>query len=115
MANLTGFQKDHKGIFINKDPDANIEYSIDFVDYLNTGDSLSSKTVTIGTISGDSAPLAFPTGAGTDVAISGTKVVFRVNGGTVNNIYPIEVKIVTANGDTDARHFRIVVKDKQLA
>ena len=31
MANLTGFRKDHKGIFINKDPDANIEYSIEHV------------------------------------------------------------------------------------
>ena len=110
MANLalTGFQKDQQGIFILKDSDANIKYSLDFVDYLNTGDSLATVTVTIGTITGDAAPLAFPTGAGTDVAI------FRVNAGTTGNIYPIEVKITTANGDTDARHFRIVVKDKGL-
>jgi hypothetical protein len=116
MANLalTGFQRDNTGIFINKDPDANIEYALDFVDYLNTGDSLSSVTVTIGTISGDLAPLAFPTGAGTDVNISGTKAIFRVNAGTAGNIYPIQVQITTANGDTDSRHFRIVVKDKGL-
>tara|TARA_R110002020_G_scaffold283575_2_gene499255 strand:+ start:553 stop:906 length:354 start_codon:yes stop_codon:yes gene_type:complete len=116
MANLslTGFARDQQGIFVVKDPDANIEYALDFVDYLNTGDSLSNKTVTIGTISGDSAPLAFPTGAGTDVAISGTKVIFRVNAGTTGNIYPIQVQIITANGDTDSRHFRIVVKDKGL-
>tara|TARA_B100000900_G_scaffold355859_1_gene325310 strand:+ start:1844 stop:2197 length:354 start_codon:yes stop_codon:yes gene_type:complete len=116
MANLalTGYQKDAQGIFILKDSDANIKYSLDFVDYLNTGDSLATVTVTIGTISGDSAPLAFPTGSGTDVNISGTKAIFRVHAGTTGNIYPIEVKITTANGDTDARHFRIVVKDKGL-
>jgi len=116
MANLalTGFQKDQQGIFIVKDPDANIEYSLDFVDYLNTGDSLSTATVTIGTISGDAAPLAFPTGAGTDVNISGTKAILRVSAGTAGNIYPIQVQITTANGDTDSRHFRIVVKDKGL-
>ena len=52
MANLslTGFEKDNKGIFATKDPDANIEYALDFVDYLNTGDSLSSATVTIGVL-----------------------------------------------------------------
>ena len=116
MANLslTGFARDQKGIFVVKDPDANIEYALDFVDYLNTGDSLSNKSVTIGTIAGDSSPLAFPTGAGTDVSISGTKVILRVNAGTAGNVYPIQVQITTANGDTDSRHFRIVVKDKGL-
>ena len=75
MANLalTGFQKDQQGIFILKDSDANIKYSLDFVDYLNTGDSLATVTVTIGTITGDAAPLAFPTGAGTDVSIQGQR------------------------------------------
>ena len=117
MANLslTGFEKDNKGIFATKDPDANIEYALDFVDYLNTGDSLSSVTVTIGTITGDAAPLAFPTNAGTDVSISGTKAILRVSAGTAGNIYPIEVKIVTADGDTDSRHFRLIVKNKELA
>lgn len=116
MANLalTGYQRDNSGIFIVKDPDANLPYSLDYTDYLASGDSLSSTTVTIGTISGDSAPLAFPTGSGTDVTISGTKVIFRLNAGTAGNIYPIEVKIVTSNGDTDSRHFRIVVKNKEL-
>lgn len=116
MANLslTGFQRDQQGIFIDKDPDANITYALGFVDYLQAGDSLTSATVTLGTISGDSAPLAFPTGAGTDVSISGTKVILRVNAGTAGNIYPVEVKIVTNDGDTDARHFRIVVKNKEL-
>jgi hypothetical protein len=115
MADLTGFQKDITGIYINKDPDANLTYALDFVDYLAQGDSLSTATVTIGTISGDSAPLAFPTSAAADVSVAGTKVIFRVNAGTAGYIYPIQVTITTADGDTDSRHFRIVVKDKQLS
>ena len=116
MANLalTGFKKSNSYIYIEKDPDANLTYALDWVDYLATGDSLSTATVTIGTIAGDATPLAFPTNAATDVSVAGTKVIFRVNGGTVDNIYPIEVKVVTADGDTDARHFRIVVKNKEL-
>lgn len=112
--NLTGFLKDNTGIYYQKDPDSNITLALDFVDYLQANDSLDTASVTLGTISGDAAPLAFPTNAATDVNISGTKVIFRVNGGTAGNIYPVEVKITTNEGDTDARHFRIVVKDKQL-
>lgn len=116
MANLalTGFKRDNQGIYIEKDPDANITYALDYVDYLNTGDSLSTATVTLGTITGDPAPLAFPTSQATDTTVAGTKVIFRVEAGTAGNIYPIQVQITTADGDTDSRHFRIVVKDKGL-
>lgn len=111
---LTGFLKDSQGIFYTKDPDANITLALDFVDYLQTGDSLANATVTLGTIANDASPLAFPTGAVADVTISGTRVIFRVHQGTANKIYPVEVSITTTNGDTDSRHFRIVVKDKGL-
>lgn len=114
MAALTGFLRDNTGIYVIKDPDANLRYALDFVNYLNSGDSISTATVTIGTITGDTDPLQHPTGAGTDVAIVGDKVTLRVEGGTDGNVYPIKVKITTAQGDTDSRVFRIVVKDKQL-
>ncbi len=120
MADLTGYQKDNKGIFIIKDPDASIEYALDFTEYLNNGDTIvddssaSSPVVTIGTISGDSAPLTHPNGHGTDVQATTTKVTFRVSGGTAGNVYPIEVKIATSAGDIDSRHFRIICKDKGL-
>ena len=113
MANLTGFKSDNKGLYITKDSQANVKYGMDWTDYLNTGDSLSSAVVTIETISGDSAPLALPTDASTDVTITGKIVSVRLNGGTDGNVYNVRVKIVTANGDTDARHFRVVVGDRQ--
>ena len=119
MADLTGFKKDNTGIYIYKDPDANIQYALDFTNYLNTGDTIlddstGEPTVTLGTISGDASPLAFPTSHATDVSATTTKVTFRVNAGTAGNVYPVEVKIVTSAGDTDVRHFRIICKDKGL-
>tara|TARA_S200002703_G_scaffold118899_1_gene104612 strand:+ start:247 stop:591 length:345 start_codon:yes stop_codon:yes gene_type:complete len=113
MANLTGFKSDNKGLFITKDSDANVKYGLDWTDWLPTGDSLSSCTVTIETISGDASPLALPTDAATDVTITGAVTNIRLNGGTDGNIYNIKAKIVTSQGNTDARHFRIVVEDKQ--
>lgn len=119
MSDLTGFLRDNIGIYIIKDPDANIQYAIDFTNYLNTGDTIlddstGEPTVTLGTISGDASPLAFPTSHATDVTATTTQVTFRVNAGTAGNVYPIEVKIVTSAGDTDSRHFRIICEDKQL-
>ena len=119
MSDLTGFLRDNIGIYIIKDPDANIEYALVFTNYLNTGDTIlddstGAPTVTLGTISGDASPLAFPTSHATDVSATTTKVTFRVNAGTAGNAYPVEVKIVTSAGDTDVRHFRIICKDKQL-
>ena len=115
MANLTGFLRDNKGAYIHKDPDANLVYGVDFTDYLNAGDNLTSATVTIQSITGDSSPLQQPTATSTDVSISGnSQVNIRLEGGTVGNEYTIDTKVVTANGDTDSRRFRIIVQRKHL-
>ena len=115
MANLTGFRTDNDGLYAVKDPASNIQYGLDFTDYLNAGDSVSSATVSISTITGDAAPLALPTDAATDVTITGgTLVNVRVNGGSVQNVYTIKVTIVTTQGDTDARSFRVIVQEKKL-
>ncbi len=114
MANLTGFKRDNKGIFIEKDPTAKIVYGLDFTDYLVSGDAVASAVATIETISGDSSPLALPTDASTDVFINSNLVSVRLHNGTSGSVYNVAIKITTNNGDIDSRHFRVVVKDKQL-
>lgn len=114
MANLTGFKRDNKGAYIEKHPTANIKYGIDWTDYLNSGDAVATATVTIESITGDSAPLQFPTDAATDVEIAGNIVSTRLEGGTSGNVYDVDVKITTSNGDTDSRRFRIVIGPKHL-
>jgi hypothetical protein len=115
VANLTGFKRDNDGAYIEKAPTANLQYAIDFTDYLNSGDSISSATVAISTASGDSTnDLRLPTNAATDVIVTNPVVNIRLHNGTVGNIYNIRCKITTSYGDVDARHFRIVVKDKVL-
>tara|TARA_R100001594_G_scaffold146521_1_gene198018 strand:+ start:1443 stop:1787 length:345 start_codon:yes stop_codon:yes gene_type:complete len=114
MANLTGFKRDNKGAYIEKHPSANVQYGLDFGDYLNSGDSISSATVSIESISGDAAPIALPTNASTDVVVAQAVVNVRLNGGTSGNEYNIDVSITTTNGDTDVRRFRIIVGPKHL-
>ena len=115
MANLTGFRSDNAGLFATKDPASNIQYGLDFTDYLASGDTVSSATVAISTVTGDAAPLQLPTSAIADVNITGgTLVNVRVSGGSVQNVYTIKITIVTQQGDTDARSFRVIVQEKTL-
>ncbi|MAG25900.1 hypothetical protein CMI47_10015 [Candidatus Pacearchaeota archaeon] len=115
MANLTGFRRDNDGLFATKDPSSNIQWGLDFTDYLASGDSISSASATISTVTGDSTPLDFPTNMATDVYITGGKLVsIRLEAGSVQNVYTIKVTIVTAQGDTDARSFRVIVQEKTL-
>jgi hypothetical protein len=114
MANLTGFKKDLKGAYIEKHPSANIQYGVDWTDYLNSGDAISTASVAIETITGDAAPLALPTNAATDVVVSGAVVNIRLEGGTTGNEYNVDVQITTTNGDTDVRRFRIIIGPKHL-
>jgi hypothetical protein len=115
MANLTGFKRDNTSIFIVKDPASNIQYGLDFTDYLNTGDTITSASATISTVTGDASPLSFPTNMATDVFVTNSRLVnIRLRNGSVDNIYTIKVTIITAQGDTDARSFRIKVEQKLL-
>lgn len=114
MANLTGFKRDHKGAYIEKHPSANIQYGIDWTDYLNSGDNINTASVSIESITGDASPLQLPTDAATDVVIAGAVVNVRLEGGTSGNEYDIDITINTANGDTDVRRFRIVIGPKHL-
>ena len=115
MANLTGAKRDRDGLYFTKDPASNVQFGLDWTDYLASGDSVYSATVSISTVTGDASPLALPTDAATDVTISSGKVVsVRVHNGSVQNVYTVKVTIVTSQGDTDARSFRVVVEEKTL-
>jgi len=109
MATLTGFQQDRVGHFIVKDPYAVLDYSLDWTNWMPTGDTISTISVTAETISGDAAPLAIDSSTNTSYIATAT-----ISGGTVGNIYNIEYKINTTNGLKDSRNFRIKVVERQI-
>jgi hypothetical protein len=115
MSEITGFNKDSQGIFIVKDPTANVAYTLDWTNYLETGVIITSASVTIQTLAGDTSPLAHPTSPATDITITdGNKVSMRLHNGESGKVYNIACTIVNDAGDTDTRHFRVVVKDAVL-
>lgn len=109
MATLTGFQQDRVGHFIEKDPYAVLDYSLDWTNWMPSGDTISAITITAETIAGDSAPLAVDSSTNTDFIATA-----NISGGTVGNIYNVEYKITTTNGLKDSRNFRIKVVERQI-
>lgn len=80
---------------MTKDPDDVADFAVDFAPLLATGETLSNPTVVVPTgvtltPAGKPAP-----------AVSGTKVVFWLSGGTSQSVYPVDVEADTSGG----RHF----------
>ena len=109
MATLTGYKRDNLGIYIDKDPLAELDYSLDWSEYTQSGDSISTASWSIDAISGDASPLA--TGASSVVGDTTTVI---ISGGSVGNIYTVRCTITTTEGLTDRRSFRISVKNITL-
>jgi len=108
MATLTGFQQDRVGHFIEKDPFAVLDYTLDWTNWLPSGYNLSSITVTAETISGDAAALTIDSSTNTNKLATAF-----ISGGTVGNVYNVEYKITATKGGAtsikDSRNFRIKV------
>jgi hypothetical protein len=103
----TGFKRDITGNWISKDPGATLQYSIDWSDWLPTGDTISTSTFVQ-----ESTHTANVTLSGTSTANGVTSVV--IAGGAAGQIYTIRNTIVTADNNTDVRRFRIRVENRYL-
>lgn len=108
MATLTGFKQDRVGVYIEKDPYAVLDYSLDWENWMPSGEVISTITVTAETISGDAAPLVVDSSTNTNYIVTA-----YLSGGTAGNIYNLEYRIVTDNAKKDSRNIRIKVIERQ--
>ena len=84
-----------------KDPDAVLDYAFDWSDWLATGETISSHTITTETgLTKDS-----------DSESSGVVTVW-LSGGTAGEDYDVACKIVTSASRTDERTMTIRVKNR---
>ena len=125
MATLTGYKRDIDGLYIDKDPEAVLKYTIDWTNWLASGEQIvASNTITINsvpttfntdvvpeTISGDANPLVREAFV---IANNGKSITMTLHGGTAGNIYKVTNTIVTDEFEVEEKFFRIVVKDRSL-
>lgn len=110
MSTITGYKKDTVGTYIDKDPGARLVYSMDWSEWLPTGDTVSTVTYTISTISGDATPIV----KHTEGVEGGTVSFVELSGGTAKEIYTVTANITTVDGNTDVRRFRLKVNQRYL-
>lgn len=109
MPSLTGYKKDQVGSYIEKDPYAVLDYTLDWTNWMPSSDTISSISITAETISGDSAPLTIDSTTNNNYLATA-----NISGGTAGNIYNVEYKIDTTNGLKDSRNIRIKILERQV-
>jgi len=100
----TGFYQTIQGLTIEKDPEANLTYTLDWANWLPQGDSISSATWVVSTRANDPDPLIKVSNG-----IQGTKTYIRLNNGQDGKTYMVTAQVTTTDGLVDRRYFRVKV------
>lgn len=89
------------GIQVPKDPDSVLDYKWKFDDWLPTGDTIASRSVTV------------PSGITKDSDSNDTtSVTVWLSGGTAGNTYGVTVRATTTQGRTVDRTVNFVVAER---
>jgi hypothetical protein len=102
--NRTGFYQTNTGLEIDKDVEAVMIYTFDWSNWLDEGDTISTVEYSAAARRNDPTPLTISDSGITD---SSTDTYVTLGGGQVGKIYIITAKVVTDNGLTDRRNFRV--------
>ena len=86
MTQLTGFRTDRLGAFIDKDPDATLDYSMDWSDWLAQGDALATQEWRVSTIAGDASPMSVTSSSLNGVTATTTAIVTGGTAGTSGQV-----------------------------
>ena len=105
--NRAGFEVTSTGLQITKDPEAQLIYTFNWGDYLESGDGLSTVDYTVAARRNDPTPPTIVT-----EGITGDKTYVELSGGQKDKTYIVTCKITTSNGITDRRNFRVKVLDR---
>jgi len=109
MTQLTGFKTDRIGSYIEKDPQAKLDYTMDWSDWLPSGDPLQSAEWRVSTVTNDTANVIIH--SNTTSGITGLSTAI-ISGGSAGNTYTVTCRITTTNGLIDERYFRLSVRDR---
>lgn len=95
-----------------KDPNARLDYTIDWASWLTNGDFLFSSTWSVEAIAGDAAPLAIVADPGGNPAFDNLTATVWVEGGTRGKTYTVTNAVVTQDGRQDERSIFILIGNK---
>ena len=106
MMRRSGFEQTNQGLWIDKDVEAQLQYTLDWSEWLETGDTVASVVYDVAARRNDPTPL---TTVSSGVNDTNTKTYIELSGGQVDKVYIVTAKVTTANGLVDRRNFRVNV------
>jgi hypothetical protein len=111
MANLrrTGFEETNQGLWATKDTEAQLIYTLDWTNWLEAGDTVSTVVYTVAARRNDPTPL---TNVSNGKSGDSKKTYIELGAGQADKVYIITAKVTTTNGLIDRRNFRVEVIDR---
>ncbi len=107
--NRTGFYQTNTGLSIDKDVEAQLIYTFDWSEWLNTGDTITAVEYTVAARRNDPTPVTIEDEG---IADSGTDSYVELAGGQADKAYTVTAQVTTANGLIDRRSFRLNVVER---
>lgn len=107
MTNRTGFFANNSTLSIDKDPAAQLTYSLDWTEWLEEGDSIATVVWDAAARRNDPEPIVIVAEGKLN-----NQTYVELSGGQVNKTYIITAQVTTANGLVDRRNFRVNVIDR---
>ena len=104
--NRNGFEQTNTGLNIDKDVQAQLTYTFDWSEWLETGDSIAAVEYSVEARRNDPVPVTIVT-SGKDATNKKTYV--ELAGGAENKTYIVTCKVTTSDGLIDRRNFRLNV------
>jgi hypothetical protein len=101
--NRSGFQATNTGLTIDKDPSAQLTYTLDWVNWLEDSDTVASAVWSAAARRNDPTPITVESSGISD----NTKTYVELSGGQADKTYVITCEMTTSDGLIDRRNFRV--------
>lgn len=105
----TGYKSDRQGLYIEKDSDSKLDYSINWSEWLPSGDTVVNSSWAISFDADDTDPITRVTDGFTE-----TLTTITVSGGTPGEVYRLFNTVTLSSGLVERRNFRILVTLREV-
>jgi len=107
--NRSGFEQTNYGLYISKDVEAQLIYTFDWSEWLDSGDTVDAVEYTVAARRNDPTPIVAESSGKTGDSLS---TYIEISGGQVDKTYVVSCKVTTANGLIDKRNFQMKVVER---
>ncbi len=107
--NRSGFITTSQGVEIDKDTNAQLTYTLDWSNWLDGSDTINTATFEVAARRNDPTPITVESSG---IESGNQKTYVELAGGQEDKTYIVHCEVVTDNGLTDRRHFRVKVVDR---